>query len=168
MYIVKGFGARIRSVLDLPSIALPHSGGAMILEDNDCRKRLELADHGILGTVHERRGVDLVPVCFAVIDDIVGIPVDLVKAKSSTRLQREANLRVDGRATLLVENWSSTDWSALWWVRSTLVFDERVADRERSQIKDLLSERYAQYADQPFSGLLCFRLVSLSGWKAGG
>ena len=78
----------------------------MRLADPEARARLELHDHGILCTVHAERGVDAVPVAYAVDDDgYVGVPVDLVKPKASLRLQRERNLEADPRATLLVEHW---------------------------------------------------------------
>ena len=85
------------------------------------RARLESHDHGILCTVHAERGVDAVPVAYAVDDDgYVGVPIDRVKPKASLRLQRERNLEADPRATLLVEHWDRSDWSRLWWVRAEL------------------------------------------------
>ena len=69
--------------------------------------------------MHAVRGVDAVPVVYVVEGD-VGVPIDLVKPKRSTRLQRQPNLAADPRATLLVEHWDAADWSALWWVRAEL------------------------------------------------
>ena len=47
-------------------------------------------DHGILCTAHAERGVDAVPVAYAVDDDgYVGGPIDRVKPKASLRLQPE-------------------------------------------------------------------------------
>lgn len=55
----------------------------MRLADPEARARLELHDHGILCTVHAERGVDAVPVAYAVDDDgYVGVPIDLVKPKA--------------------------------------------------------------------------------------
>jgi hypothetical protein len=91
----------------------------MKLDSNDARSRLASHDHAILCTLHPDRGVDAVPVAYAIDDDgYVGIPVDLVKPKASLRLQRERNLEADPRATLLVEHWDRDDWSMLWWVRA--------------------------------------------------
>ena len=93
----------------------------MRLADHEARARLESHDHGILCTVHAERGVDAVPVAYAVDDDgYVGVPIDRVKPKASLRLQRERNLEADPRATLLVEHWDRGDWSRLWWVRAEL------------------------------------------------
>ena len=56
----------------------------MKLSADESRARLAAHDHAILCTVHAERGVDAVPVAFAVDDDgYVGVPVDLVKPKAS-------------------------------------------------------------------------------------
>src|SRR5579863_3155781 len=73
----------------------------MRLADREARARLESHDHGILCTVHAERGVDAVPVVYAVDEDgYLGVPIDLVKPKASLRLQRERNLEADPRAAL--------------------------------------------------------------------
>ncbi|MEA3056256.1 MAG: hypothetical protein QOD30_1688 [Actinomycetota bacterium] len=78
---------------------------------------LSTTDHGVLSTVHEARGVDAVPVVFAAMDDgRIAVPIDTVKAKSTTRLQRIANIERDPRCVLLVDHYDD-DWSQLWWVR---------------------------------------------------
>jgi PPOX class probable F420-dependent enzyme len=141
----------------------------MRLAPQDASARLAAHDHGILCTVHAERGVDAVPVAFALDGDgHVGIPVDRVKPKSSARLQRERNLEADPRATLLVEHWDAGDWSRLWWVRAEL---RHLAEAPPGVVADLsarLAGRYPQYRDEPFSSILVLRLVRLTGWAAGG
>lgn len=139
----------------------------MRLTEDEARARLAMPDHGILCTVHAKRGVDAVPVVYAVdADGHIGVPVDRVKPKSSTRLQRERNLAADPRATLLVEQWDPQDWSRLWWVRAELRWQGEVSpDRVRS-LSALLAERYRQYRDEPFSRLLVLRIVGVTGWAA--
>jgi hypothetical protein len=141
----------------------------MRLADEDARARLAAHDHGVLCTVHPVRGVDAVPVAFAIDDEgFVGIPVDRVKPKASTRLQRERNLEADPRATLLVERWDQADWSRLWWVRAELHWQ---AATDAARVADLaarLAARYSQYRDQPFERVLVLRIVGLVGWSASG
>jgi len=138
----------------------------MRLGADEARARLAAHDHGVLSTVHAERGVDAVPVVYAVDDDgYVGVPVDRVKAKASSRLQRERNLEADPRATLLVEHWERDDWSQLWWVRAELRFQVGAADREAA-LAARLAERYPQYRDQPFERVLVLHIVGLSGWAA--
>lgn len=153
----------------------------MKLNPEQSWERLVAHDHAVLATTHARRGVDAVPVVYAALDEHVGIPVDTVKPKSSTRLQRERNLDADPRATLLIEHWDPADWSALWWVRVELHLvtgsatgaDEHAltlagtADDDRAELlADLLEEKYPQYSGRPFARVLVFRVVRLTGWSA--
>src|SRR3954471_16286852 len=139
----------------------------MRLAEDEARARLVRHDHGILCTVHAERGVDAVPVVYAVdADGYVGVPIDRVKPKASSRLQRERNLEADPRATLLVEHWDRDDWSRLWWVRAEL---RPVADPPPPRVADLaarLGGRYPQYRDQPFTTVLVLRIVRMTGWAA--
>jgi Pyridoxamine 5'-phosphate oxidase len=139
----------------------------MRLTAGEARARLAAHDHGVLCTVHPERGVDAVPVVYVVDEDgIVGVPVDRVKPKSSSRLQRERNLEADPRAALLVEHWDRDDWSRLWWVRAELRWQ---GDASVARVADLgarLALAYPQYHDQPFTRVLVFRVVALSGWAA--
>lgn len=138
----------------------------MTLDPADARARLRAHDHGVLCTVHPRRGVDAVPVVYAVdADGHVGIPVDLVKPKSSTRLQRERNLAADPRAALLIEHWDPEDWSRLWWVRAELRHVADVATDRASALADLLAARYPPYRDRPFARVLALRITTITGWS---
>jgi PPOX class probable F420-dependent enzyme len=137
----------------------------MRLPDDDARIRLAAHDHAILCTLHPERGVDAVPVAYAVdADGFVGVPVDLVKPKASLRLQRERNLEADPRATLLAEHWDPTDWTRLWWVRAELRWEGADSDRE-SSLAAALAARYPQYRDHPFARVLVFRIEAISGWS---
>ena len=122
------------------------------------------AERGTLGTVHAERGVDAVPVCFAVEGGTVAVPIDTVKSKTSFGLQRVENLDADPRAVLLCDHWDAADWSRLWWVRASL---ERVEIGVPAQdhLASLLSGKYPQYRDRPFAALLTFRVVGLTGWS---
>ena len=140
----------------------------MRLAEDEARARLAAHDHGILCTVHAERGVDAVPVVYVVDDgDYVGVPVDLVKPKASSRLQRERNLETDPRGTLLVEHWDRHDWSQLWWVRAELRWQGDAAGRA-TELAAQLAKRYPQYRDQPFARVLVLRVVGVTGWAAAG
>ena len=139
----------------------------MRLSREAARARLIGNVHGVLCTMHPDRGPDPQPVVYAVSDDDhVGVPIDSVKPKSSTRLRREDNLDVDPRAALLVEHWDQVDWSRLWWVRAQL---HHVADPPQSVIDDLadrLSHAVPQYSGKPFHRVLVCRVVAVTGWAA--
>ena len=139
----------------------------MRLPADEARLRLAGQVHGVLCTLHPERGPDPQPVVFAVSDDdYVGVPIDTVKPKRASRLQREDNLAADPRGSLLVEWWETEDWSRLWWARAQL---EHVPDPPRHVI-DALADRLAhtvpQYADKPFHRVLVCRIVGVTGWAA--
>jgi hypothetical protein len=139
----------------------------MRLTSEEATVRLEAEAHGVLCTLHPERGPDPQPVVYAVsADGHVGVPIDRVKPKSSSRLQREDNLAADPRGSLLIEHWETEDWSRLWWVRARL---EHVADPPEAltdELADRLAETVPQYADKPFHRVLVCRIVDVTGWAA--
>ncbi len=140
----------------------------MKLDKSESRHRLQTHEHGVLATVHPTRGVDAVPVVYAVdAEGYVGIPIDRVKPKASNRLQRQRNLELDNRATLLVEHWDRNDWTKLWWVRAELRWQE--SDLHRAEgLADLLVDRFEHYADRPFTEIMVLKVVDVTGWAAEG
>lgn len=138
----------------------------MRLDADDARSRLTQQVHGVLCTLHPRRGPDPLPVVYAVRDGQVGVPVDRIKPKASSRLQREANLEADPRAALLIEQWDPDDWSRLWWVRSELAYEASPAASLVDDLAARLADTVPQYADMPFHRVLVFRIVSVTGWAA--
>ena len=102
------------------------------------------------------------------VSDRLGIPIDNVKPKTSTRLQRERNLEHDPRATLLVQGWDPTDWSKLWWVRAHLQWVTAPSAELTEELSAALAAKYPQYADRPFADVLVFRTVEITGWSAAG
>lgn len=140
---------------------------AMRLNEEAARSRLGEHVHGVFCTLHPSRGPDPQPVVYSVSDDgYVGVPIDRVKPKASSRLQREENLAGDPRGALLVEHWDPEDWSRLWWVRA----DVKHVDDPPSSVTDDLADRLArtvpQYADKPFHRILVCRIVKVTGWAA--
>ena len=139
----------------------------MRLDAEKALLRVGESDHGVLCTLHPERGVDAVPAVFAMLEhQWVGVPVDRVKAKASTALQRVRNLETDPRATLLVEQWNRTDWSQLWWVRVGLTYVTAPPAEVTGQLANALEEKYPQYAGQPFERVLVFRVGEVTGWSA--
>lgn len=163
-------GDRLGDGVTSTVVVEPHRPHEMNLSFQQSQDRLAGQDHGVLATLHPTRGADLVPVVYAVANGHLGVPVDLVKPKSSTRLQRERNLESDPRATLLVERWDRDDWSKLWWVRAQLRWlgdetDARLADLAE-RLASRLADRHAQYRERPFARVLVFRIDAVTGWAA--
>lgn len=140
----------------------------MKLTDFECRHLLASNDHGVLSTLHSERGVDAVPVVYALHEQHVGVPIDRVKPKVSTTLQRERNLTIDPRATLLIERWHHDDWSQLWWVRAELQWVATPSDEVVEALAAGLEDRFAQYAGRPFERVMVFAVQGVGGWSARG
>ena len=128
--------------------------------------RLEQQVHGVFATLHPERGPDPQPVVYAVHDGHVGVPIDRVKPKASSRLQREDNLAADPRGALLVEHWDAEDWSRLWWVRADTEHLPEPPQALTDALADRLATTVAQYADKPFHRVLVCRIVRVTGWAA--
>ncbi len=134
----------------------------------ECRIRLNASDHGILSTAHPERLIDSVPVCFVVSSEMLVIPIDQVKPKRHSALQRSKNLALEPRATLLCERWEMGDWTQLWWVRVNLcqisreTLDTNVVQRGDQQLR----EKYSQYQTTEFADLLLFSIDGIYGWSA--
>lgn len=142
----------------------------MKLDADACRARLDAHVHGVFATLHPERGPDPQPCVYAVTADgaHLGVPVDSVKPKASTRLQREDNLDADPRGALLVDHWDAEDWTRLWWVRAQT---EHLADPPAAiveELSDKLAGTVPQYADKPFHRVIVCRIVRLTGWAASG
>ena len=139
----------------------------MAMSEIEAWERVGAAAHGVLGTIHPERGVDLVPVVYAIDErPTLFVPTDTVKAKTTTRLQRLENLSKDPRCTLLVEDYDH-DWSRLWWVRINGRGIEASAE-EVERFLPLLADRYPQYADpSTVVGGIVIRPDDVTGWAAG-
>ena len=131
----------------------------MRLNATDAWILLRTCDHGVLATVNADRGVDAIPVVFAVDSDRIVLPVDTIKSKSSTRLQRLVNLAHDPRCVLLVDHYDD-DWSRLWWVRVHATA-EVTAGRHDALL------RFEQYrADGAVEDSIVLTPTLVSGWQA--
>jgi PPOX class probable F420-dependent enzyme len=131
----------------------------MRLTTDEAWSLLRASDHGVLATVHAERGVDAVPVVYALDGDRVLLPVDTVKAKTRTRLQRLVNLEHDPRCVLLVDHYDD-DWSRLWWVRvhgTATVVEGR---------EDALTAFPAYRQDGAVEATIVLRPDAVTGWRA--
>lgn len=139
----------------------------MRLDADEARSRLDAHVHGVLATIHPERGPDPQPVVYAVsADGHVGVPIDSVKPKARSRLQREDNLAADPRGALLIERWDPEDWSRLFWVRADLEHVEDPPEALTDELADRLARTVPQYADKPFHRVLVCRIVKVTGWAA--
>ena len=99
-------------------------------------------------------------------DGFVGVPVDRVKPKSPSRLQREHNLESDSRATLLVEHGTATTGRGSGGCAPRCEWEPHPSPERMDGLAALLADRYPQYRDRPFDRVLVLRIVDVTGWAA--
>jgi PPOX class probable F420-dependent enzyme len=118
-----------------------------------------------LGTVAPDGRPHLVPVVFALRDEVVYTAVD-GKPKTTQRLRRLANIESHPLVSLLVDHYAD-DWTQLWWVRIdgiAAVHDEGDALHAGH---DLLRAKYAQYQSVPLNGpVIAVAVQRWSSWHA--
>jgi PPOX class probable F420-dependent enzyme len=136
----------------------------MALAAAECWDLLRAADHGVLATRHAARGVDAVPIVYVVDDDNrIVIPIDTVKPKTTTRLQRLANIATDARVMVLAEHYED-DWTRLWWVRARGHAGEVALTDEWWK---LLADKYAPYQERDaIASVIVVDVAEVSGWQA--
>ena len=123
------------------------------MDDGERRRRFAVARVARLATVDADGRPHVVPLVFALVDDVVWSAVD-AKPKSTYRLRRLVNVEATGRASLLVDHFDE-DWSALWWVRVDGPAEVLAPDDPRGGPGvDALVEKYPQYRDARPAGPL--------------
>lgn len=134
------------------------------MEEAELRRRFASSPVARLATVRADGRPHIVPVVFALVDNVIFTAVD-AKPKRTSRLQRLANIEHEPRCSLIVDHYQD-DWSQLWWVRAdgeATVVEPAEAGRGLS----VLVARHHQYRDTAPSGpLLSIRVSRWSGWSA--
>ncbi|MGA7053120.1 MAG: TIGR03668 family PPOX class F420-dependent oxidoreductase [Mycobacterium sp.] len=107
----------------------------------------------------------LVPVVFAVDDDVIYTAVD-AKPKTTQRLRRLTNIESNPRVSLLVDHYAE-DWTQLWWVR---VDGAAAIHRDGAEVRTghrLLRAKYPQYQTVSLSGpVIAVTVGRWSSWHA--
>jgi len=149
------------------------------MDQDGARLRLATARVGRLATLTPNGTPHVVPVVFALVDDVLYTAVD-AKPKTTMALQRLANIDATGLASVLVDQYAE-DWSTLWWVRvdgSAQVladgnneggrrFDRPRRPQEVRQAVEALTHKYPQYVSQPPTGpVIAVRLTRWQWWEA--
>ena len=128
------------------------------------RERFAAARVARLATVAPDGSPHVVPVVFAVVfaadgDSILTAVDD--KPKSTTRLQRLANIAENPRVSLLADDYAE-DWSQLWWARA----DGTARVHGTYDLAPLVA-RYDAYRDRPPTGpVIVVSVARWSGWSA--
>ena len=135
-------------------------------DPEELRRRVATAPVARLATLRRDGTARLVPVTFALLDDLLCFAVDEIKPKRDARLARLADIARDPRVTLLVDHYDA-DWSALWWVRvdgrATVHPDGPLRERALAA----LAAKYPPYRTaRPPGPVVAITSVRCAGWTA--
>ncbi|UQX10928.1 TIGR03668 family PPOX class F420-dependent oxidoreductase [Candidatus Mycobacterium methanotrophicum] len=118
-----------------------------------------------LGTVAPNGMPHLVPVAFALRDEVVYTAVD-AKPKTTRRLRRLANIERHPQVSLLVDHYAD-DWTQLWWARVDGIAAIHHDGNVRGAALDLLRAKYPQYQSVPLDGpVIAVAVQRWSSWHA--
>lgn len=135
--------------------------------DESARRRLfAAAPVARLATLRADGTPRLVPITFALVDGLICSAVDEVKAKTTTRLARLADVSRDPRVALVVDHYAE-DWSRLWWVRVDGTAAVLADGPRRGAAVGALRAKYPQYERAELAGpVLGITPTLWSGWTA--
>jgi PPOX class probable F420-dependent enzyme len=103
----------------------------------------------------------LVPITFAVHDDVIAFAVDH-KPKTTMSLKRLRNIEENPRVALLADEYDE-DWARLWWVRADGVARVLHEARERRTALEWLCAKYPQYRENVPAGPVVW--VEVRAWR---
>ena len=137
----------------------------MRLSEGDARARLSAVRVATLATIGDDGNPHLVPITFAVENDLIFTAVDH-KPKTTPRLRRLRNIEQNPRVALLANHYSD-DWQELWWVRVDGLASVTAQAEEIQHPIDLLVRRYEQYsARHPDGPVITIRADRWTGWSS--
>ncbi|AKN15581.1 hypothetical protein MHAE_12418 [Mycobacterium haemophilum DSM 44634] len=120
------------------------------MREFDPKVRLTQSPVARLATVTPEGMPHLVPVVFAVSQDVIYTAVD-AKPKTTPRLRRLTNIENNPQVSLLVDHYTD-DWTQLWWVRVDGVATIHPDGTVMHTAYRLLRAKYAQYQSIPLNG----------------
>ena len=127
------------------------------------RERVRDARVGRLGTVTRDGRPHLVPVCFALIDEIAYTAVD-AKPKSTRRLRRLENIEATPATCLLVDHYDET-WTHLWWIRLDGAARVVTSPPEAAAATSALTTKYPQYDTVAIPGpVIAIEIAAWTTW----
>jgi PPOX class probable F420-dependent enzyme len=119
----------------------------------------------MLATVASSGVPHIVPVVFAVHEDVIYTAVD-AKKKTTKRLRRLANIEANPQVSVLVDHYDD-DWTQLWWVRADGVASIHETGEERATGYDVLRRKYLQYQRVALDGpVIAIEVQRWSSWSA--
>lgn len=130
------------------------------------RQRFASAPVAVLATVSVDDTPHLVPITFALRNDLIVTGIDH-KPKQTTRLRRLDNIAANPAVSVLAHHYDSDDWTQLWWARvdgsASIVPPD---DPEHPPLATLLGEVHPQYREHPIAGpIIAIAVERWSTWS---
>lgn len=137
------------------------------MDRDTARARAADARVARLGTLSNTGRVELVPMTFALVDDVLYTAVDH-KPKTTMELKRLDNVRATPEVSVLIDEYDDRDWSALWWVRLRGLARVEEAGSQYDMAIDALVDKYSQYRTvRPEGPAIVIELIRWQWWSAG-
>ncbi len=120
-----------------------------------------------LGSVGPDGTPHLVPVCFALADASLYVPIDEKPKRPGVVLQRLRNLTARPLASVLVDRYDE-DWRNLAWVMLRGTAEIMTGGAEYEAAQAAARARYPQLRDMRLAGLpvIALRIVRVTSWGA--
>jgi PPOX class probable F420-dependent enzyme len=134
-------------------------------DERDGRERFAAAQVACLATVSSQGKPHVVPVVFALVNDVVYTAVD-AKRKTTQRLRRLVNIEQNPQVSLLVDHYDD-DWDRLWWVRADGMAEIHDHGEQMATGYDLLRRKYQQYQRISLTGaVVAVTVTRWTSWRA--
>ena len=135
------------------------------MADNDAVAMFAESPVAMLATVGSDGAPHVVPVVFAVHNDVVYTAVD-AKRKTTQRLRRLANIEGNPKVSMLVDHYDD-DWTQLWWVRADGVAAIHHSGEAMAVGYSMLRKKYVQYQRIALDGpVVTIDVQRWSSWHA--
>jgi PPOX class probable F420-dependent enzyme len=135
------------------------------MADNDAVAMFAESPVAMLATVGSDGAPHVVPVVFAVHNDVVYTAVD-AKRKTTQRLRRLANIEGNPKVSMLVDHYDD-DWMQLWWVRADGVAAIHHSGEAMAVGYSMLRKKYVQYQRIALDGpVVTVDVQRWSSWHA--
>lgn len=136
----------------------------MALSRDQAQRRFAGTRVARLATASATSTPHLVPVTFAVHDDVVVFAVDH-KPKTTMSLKRLRNIEENPQVSLLADEYDE-DWTHLWWVRADGVARVLHEAEERRRPLEWLCDKYSQYREKvPVGPVVWVEVQTWRGWS---
>jgi PPOX class probable F420-dependent enzyme len=135
------------------------------MSEFDARERFAKSTVAQLATAGADGVPHLVPIVFAVSNDVIYTAVD-AKRKSTQRLRRIANIEANPAVSLIVDHYDD-DWAQLWWARADGTAEIHYSGEEMATGYFELRRKYPQYQRIALDGpVIAVTVARWSGWQA--